>query len=114
MAVSMQSPPQGLQLRPTSRLTWLGLGLLVLSIAGAILQMMGSTLLDPNITDSARATYKAIVEAATALPALAAPVVLLAAIVLRHERSVVGIGATIFSVLLLGIGILFFTYSGTP
>ena len=89
MATSARHPGRGLHLRPTSRLTWVGLGLMALSMAGfmyGVLVEGPSPIIPPG-------DY-------LVLPTgIAAPLVMLAAIAFRHERSVTAIAATILAVL---------------
>jgi hypothetical protein len=91
MAASAKHPRRSLHLRPTSRLTWVGLGLLLLSMAGFMYGVLAegpSPILPPG-------DY-------LVLPTgIAAPLVILAAMAFRHERSVTAIGAIILAVLWL-------------
>ena len=100
MAMSDQHPQRSIHLRPTSRLTWLGLALLLLSVVGfmfsvitwdALSWLLGHENVGP---DRDLLGYVLIW-----LPGIASPVVLLAAMALRHERSIAGIGATVLAVL---------------
>jgi hypothetical protein len=97
MATSVQHPTQGLHARPTSRLTWLGLGLLLLSVASFIFTLDPSDVLASLLGERASRISGIVVN--VILPAgIAAVLALLAGIMVRHERSVTGIGATIIAV----------------
>lgn len=87
-------------MRPTSRLAWVGVGLLVLSVGSFIFSVVTwdalTSLLGP---DNAPVLRDFVGTFGILLAGAAAPIVLLASVIARHERSVGAVAGVILGVL---------------
>lgn len=100
MATSVQHPQRSLHLRPTSRLTWVGLGLLLVSVASFVFSVASwdalITLLGP---DTASAVRGIVATVGIWLAGVLAPVVIVVATIWRRERSLGSIAGFVVAVL---------------
>lgn len=100
MTTSVQHPRRGLHLRPTSRVTWLGLALLLLSAGGFLFSVMTwDALLLGLGPDDAAAVRGIVARLVIELAGAAAPIVLAVAVIARGERSVGGLAGIVLAVL---------------
>jgi len=112
MAMSTPNSPKNLQMLPTSRFCWVGLALLIVSFGVfAFAVTFGSAFGGLKIGDMWVFGSSGLAFQVIAASGVAGFVALVASVVFRHERSVLGIAATVVGLLWIFMGILFYQYA---
>ena len=112
MTIATRNRPGNPRIMPTTGLGWVGLVLLVVSLGVvAFVLPFGSWLGDLRVGDMPVFGSSGLAFLVVAASGIGGFVASVAGVTLRHERSILGIGASVVGLLWMVMGLLFYRYA---